>query len=346
MSSNCCNILNISRLIGGGREVCFDVARAICIVWVVCLLHLTTYIETSWIPGNVWSLLLDVTYASLGTFAFISGYFLKNKRMESLEDLKRFYISRLKRFWIPFFVSALSLWIIGAEVGKPWFTSPMNFILSILGLSMFKRPMPSTLWYMVMMVFFYLITPLWLYKRNYRSSLIKSVCLFLLLVVLYKVNWLDYRILVYAPMYFLGLCLPDSFSCFFRRNKYIVVIVTATLMGLLVMSPNIEGFALYYASAIIGYPLIISLSEILSSLAFVRNISGFISYSSMNMYLFHRQIYLFALFAFNISLFPNFHGATIPLWIAVLIVIPAIVIISFLLQRGYDILVSKASARK
>ena len=147
-------------------------------------------------------------------------------------------------------------------------------------------------------------------------------------------------------MYFLGLCLPDSFSCFFRRNKYIVVIVTATLMGLLVMSPNIEGFALYYASAIIGYPLIISLSEILSSLAFVRSISGFISYSSMNMYLFHRQIYLFALFAFNISLFTNFHGATIPLWIAVLIVIPAIVIISFLLQRGYGILVSKASARK
>ena len=142
-------------------------------------------------PRNCLVAIIGRDLCVIGDVCFHLWVFSQEQANGILRGFETFYISRLKRFWIPFFISALSLWIIGAVVGKPWFTSPMNFILSILGLSMFKGPMPSTLWYMVMMVFFYLITPLWLYKRNYRTSLIKSVSLFLLLVILYKVNWLD-----------------------------------------------------------------------------------------------------------------------------------------------------------
>ena len=302
----------------------------------MCLLHLTTYIDTEWISRIGWSLLVKITYASLGTFTFISGYFLKKKELRSMDDCKKFYITRLKRFWIPFFISALTLWVIGGFVGKPWFTSPLNFGLSLVGLSCFWGPMPSTLWFMVMMVLCYLITPILLYKSNQGQRVVRSVLLMGLLVLLYRLGHLDERLLVYIPMYLLGLCLPDSFTKIIRDHKIAVVIVTALLLGTVIVTNKLEGLLLYYVVVPLGYPFIISLSEMVSSCLWVRNAANIVSYSSMNMYFFHRQMYLSAIFLFNISMFPNFHGATMPLWFAIIVVIPIIITVSYFLQKGYD----------
>lgn len=302
----------------------------------MCLLHLTTYIDTEWIPKIGWSLLVKMTYASLGTFTFISGYFLKKKELRSMNDCKKFYITRLKRFWIPFFISALTFWVIGEVVGKPWFTSPLNFGLSLVGLSCFWEPMPSTLWFMVMMVLCYLITPILLYKSNQGQRVVRAVLLMGLLVLLYRLGHLDERLLVYIPMYLLGLCLPDSFTQTIRDHKIEVVIVTALLFGTVIVTSKLEGLLLNYAVVPIGYPFIISLSEILSSSQGMREAASVVSYSSMNMYFFHRQMYLCSIFLFNISMFPNFHGATMPLWFAIIVVIPIIFTVSYFLQKGYD----------
>lgn len=302
----------------------------------MCLLHLTTYIDTEWISRIGWSLLVKITYASLGTFTFISGYFLKKKELRSMDGCTKFYITRLKRFWIPFFISALTLWVIGGFVGKPWFTSPLNFGLSLVGLSCFWGPMPSTLWFMVMMVLCYLITPILLYKSNQGQRVVRSVLLMGLLVLLYRLGHLDERLLVYIPMYLLGLCLPDSFTKIIRDHKIAVVIVTALLLGTVIVTNKLEGLLLYYVVVPLGYPFIISLSEMVSSCLWVRNAANIVSYSSMNMYFFHRQMYLSAIFLFNISMFPNFHGATMPLWFAIIVVIPIIITVSYFLQKGYD----------
>ena len=302
----------------------------------MCLLHLTTYIETEWILEIGWSLLVKITYASLGTFTFISGYFLKKKEIRSMDGCKKFYITRLKRFWIPFFLSALTLWIIGGVVGKPWFTSPLNFILSLVGLSCFWGPLPSTLWFMVMMVYCYLITPILLFKSNQGQRIVRSVLLMCLLVILYRLGYLDERLLVYMPMYLLGLCLPDSVTQAIRDHRYAVVIVTALLLGTVIVINKLEGLLLYYVVVPIGYPFIISLSETVSSCQWVRNAANIVSYSSMNMYFFHRQMYLCAIFLFNISMFPSFHGATMPLWFAIIVIIPIIITVSYFLQKGYD----------
>lgn len=302
----------------------------------MCLLHLTTYIDTEWISRIGWSLLVKITYASLGTFTFISGYFLKKKELRSMDDCKKFYITRLKRFWIPFSISALTLWVIGGFVGKPWFTSPLNFGLSLVGLSCFWGPMPSTLWFMVMMVLCYLITPILLYKSNQGQRVVRSVLLMGLLVLLYRLGHMDERLLVYIPMYLLGLCLPDSFTKIIRDHKIAVVIVTALFLGTVIVTNKLEGLLLYYVVVPLGYPFIISLSEMVSSCLWVRNAANIVSYSSMNMYFFHRQMYLSAIFLFNISMFPNFHGATMPLWFAIIVVIPIIITVSYFFQKGYD----------
>lgn len=73
----------------------------------------------------------------------------------------------------------------------------------------------------------------------------------------------------------------------------------------------------------------------------VNQLSSFFSYSSMNMYLFHRQIYLAALFFANYRMFPNFHGAVIPLWFAFIFVIPFIIAFSFFSQKYYDKMIAK-----
>ena len=319
-----------------GRDATFDIARSFCILWIVCLLHITTYIETAWISELGWSLLVKMTYASLGTFTFISGYFLKKKEITNVADIKKFYFTRFKRFWIPFFISALTLWFIGGVVGKPWFTSTLNFVLSLVGLSCFWGPLPSTLWFMVMMVLCYLFTPVLLYKSNQGQRIVRSVLLMSILIAIYILGHLDERLLVYIPMYLLGLCLPDTFTKAIRNHKTVVIIVTALLLGAVIATNTLEGLLLYYVVVPIGYMFIIGLSETLSSLMWVRDVSSIVSYSSMNMYFFHRQMYLCAIFLFNISMFPNFHGATMPLWFAIIVVIPIIITVSYFLQKGYD----------
>lgn len=277
-----------------------------------------------------------MTYASLGTFTFISGFFLKKKDVRTIDDCKKFYITRFKRFWIPFFLSALTLWIIGGVVGKPWFTSPLNFALSLVGLSCFWGPLPSTLWFMVMMVLCYLLTPVLLYNSNQGQRIVRCVILMSILIVLYRLGHLDERLLVYIPMYLLGLCLPDSVTKAIRDHKIAVIIVTALLLGTVIVTNTLEGLLLYYVVVPIGYLFITGFSESLSSLMWVRNVASIVSYSSMNMYFFHRQMYLCAIFLFNISMFPNFHGATMPLWFAIMVIIPIIITVSYYLQKGYD----------
>ena len=141
------------------RDETLDVARALSVLWIVGILHLTTYIDTSAYSKMEWTVIFKGMYASLATFTFLSGYFLKNKSFGKDGDSYRFYMGRLKRFWIPFFIACTSLYIIGAVVGKPWFESPQNFVLSLCGLSIFFLPLPGTLWYMVMLLFFYILTP-------------------------------------------------------------------------------------------------------------------------------------------------------------------------------------------
>lgn len=247
-----CNQLNINYLNRDGRDACFDVARSLCIIWIVAGLHLTTYIDTSWFSSLGWSLLVKMSYASLGTFSFISGYFLKHKEIFSLSDCWTFYVSRFKRFWVPFLLSALTLWIIGAAVGKPWFSSPLNFALSLFGLSGFFGPMPPTLWFMVMMVLMYWITPALLYNK--KTVWLKSLICVGLFCFLYQMDFLDYKIMVYGLMYLLGLASPDSVSNYVRKNKILVILITGVLLATIIVMDNMSGLVLYYLSALLGIP--------------------------------------------------------------------------------------------
>lgn len=149
------------------RNLQFDVARVLSMMWIVFVWHLSEYLDK-----DVRNILLfdgayNVTTVALGTFMFISGYFLSKYKFENANDVKQFYLKRLKRFYFLFMLAAITMWIGGMN--------PENrtLITTLTGLSSFILPQPRTLWFFSMLMFFYFITPL--LQSVYNALKIKSI---------------------------------------------------------------------------------------------------------------------------------------------------------------------------
>ena len=131
----------------------------------------------------------------LACFTFISGYFLRKYNFNTLTDVKSFYVKRIKRFYVLFFISALLLFIMR------WMDLKC-FITTVLGIGTFSLPSCRTLWYMSMLMLFYLLSP---FFKQKSIGKICSLGLFLILGVLFKIGAVDIRVLMYMPFYLLGI---------------------------------------------------------------------------------------------------------------------------------------------
>lgn len=274
------------------RDAVFDIVRALCIIEIVCFWHLKEYLDISMVPHKLIWFCGNITGTILGTFTFMSAFFLKRKKMESLRDVKTFYLNRLKRFWLLYFIASLLLYVASSFAGQPWYSSFSNFILSLLGLSIFFSPLPSTLWYMVMLMFFYIITPPILYVKTQMKRLRFIVCILFAFILLNHLGWLDERVLYYFPMYVLGLIIPDRFINNTIKSNYKIAILSCVIyiICLYLVNNNLVRTLLL---CFVGVPIVIYISTLLAKSNIIKSFSTYISYSSLNMYLFHRHIYLF-----------------------------------------------------
>ena len=316
------------------RDLTFDVARAICILEIVCLAHMMDYIDRTIVPERFFSILGYVTTAVLGTFSFISGFFLKKYKIENGSDVGKFFLVRIKRFWVLYFVASLLLYVASSLVGQPWYPSIMNFIFSLMGLSVFFQPLPATLWFMVMMMFFYLITPLILAFRKKGQRIVVAVTIYAVLVVLGYKGWVDDRVLCYYPMYALGLLLDVRIVDFIKKNALLAILVGAVGIVVGYMLYGVKVYSLFVCVA--GLIAVIGLSELLAKSAIIGKIGSFVSYSSLSMYFFHRHFYLAIVFLWNIGAVGNIREATFPIWFAYLVVCPIIIFGCYTIQRVYD----------
>ena len=317
------------------RDLTFDVARALCILEIVCIAHLMDYIDRTIMPERFFSILGYVTATVLGTFSFISGYFLKKYKIENASDVGKFFLVRFKRFWILYFIASLLLYVASSCVGQPWYLSITNFILSLIGLSVFFRPLPSTLWFMVMLMFFYLITPLILAFRNKGQRVVVAVTVFVALVALGYKGWVDARVLCYYPMYALGLLLDVRVVDFIKMNALLSIL--GSVIVVVIMYLLLYGSQFYLLLiCVAGLIAIIGLSELMVKSTLIRKAGSFVSYSSMSMYFFHRHFYLALVFLWNIGAVGNIREATFPIWFAYLIVCPIIIFGCYTIQWGYD----------
>lgn len=77
------------------RVIFLDCARALCMIWIVGFWHMQEYTNLS-LTGIFFS---NITNGVLATFTLISGYFLGQKNISSIQDTVTFYKKRLLRFY-------------------------------------------------------------------------------------------------------------------------------------------------------------------------------------------------------------------------------------------------------
>ena len=317
------------------RDLTFDVVRALCILEIVCFWHMTDYIDMSLVPERFFSTFGYVTVAVLGTFSFISGFFLKKYKMENGSDVGKFFLMRIKRFWILYFVASLLLYVASSCVGQPWYPSISNFIQSLIGLSVFFQPLPATLWFMVMMMFFYLITPLILAFRRKGQRIVVAIMIYAALVALSNNGWVDDRVLCYYPMYALGLLMDARIIDFIKRNALLAIFGSGVSLSLIdLMLYGSRYYSLFVC--VVGLVAIIGISELMVKNAIVRKVGSFVSYSSQSMYFFHRHFYLALVFLWNIGNVGNIREVIFPIWFAYLVVCPIVITGCYMIQRVYD----------
>lgn len=94
------------------RNCAYDNTRAICMIWIVCIWHLSGYIDL--FPIEFYSESASyITDSCLAAFSFLSGFFLSKYEIVNKTDFVCFYKRRFIRYYPLFFISALSLTVVG-----------------------------------------------------------------------------------------------------------------------------------------------------------------------------------------------------------------------------------------
>lgn len=301
------------------RNGVFDVARALCVLYIVAFWHLLNYFPTIKLNGISLQVCSSITIVVLGTFTFMSGFFLKKYAIETLDDVKLFYWKRFKRFYIPYLVCLTVLFLGG------WFESGKQFVLSLIGLSTYIGSSPNTVWYFSMLMSFYALTPILLYlkKRNHFYFFAFTFGLICLFVLFSRINGM------YFPFYLLGILVTDKHLKVLTSKWIYIITFMISFILLLYVQDKWGGLLIWrYFLIFCGIFLIVKLSQSLCCNASLK-FWNLLAYSSMMAYLYHRIHY--KIIGFIIS--PD--GITSIILFAIMGVI-SLFLISYWLQKIYD----------
>lgn len=321
------------------RDTTLDIVRALCILEIVAFWHMLDYIDVSDCSETFFAICGNLTMGVLSTFVFLSGFFLSKYKFTSYIDVRNFYKKRIKRFWGLFFIASLCLYIPSYFAGDCWYTSPLNFVCSLFGLTVFFGPHPATLWFMCMTMFFYLLTPLLMLSNRSHciASSIISVVVIAMLTVFFGI---DNRTIFYLPIYICGLYIPKKYiEKLYNWGGYILSVILNVLLCVALIVAETGAMWLKYLIALDVAVSLIVISHLINGSNFniFKKLMGKISYASLCMYLFHRHFYLFFVFVYCGSL-SNIRSATLPLLVVLLIGVPMIIIGSYVIQKTYDII--------
>lgn len=306
------------------RDTTFDIARAICALYIVCFWHALDYLDPGFLSERARQVFSALAQVALGSFTFMSAYFLKRYEIRSGGDVLKFYEGRLKRFWPLYFIASLLLYLGGSLHGAAWYPSFTDFFLSLLGLPFFVNPLPRTMWYMAILMFFYWITPLILALRGgggYKKD-IPALALALALLFLLRKNF-DSRILLHSAIFAAGLSIPEGPVSLIKKHALCFAVSGCLLLASLLYFR--QATALIVCAGVVS---LVAVSARLSRAKCVSAAATLISYSSLCMYLFHRHIY--ALF----TRIPA--GKPLSGLLVFALVCPCIILCSYAMQRIYD----------
>lgn len=307
------------------RVLFFDIARALCVLWIVGVWHITNYMHSQNIIDTIsqWAL---VTHIALAGFTFISGFFLGKKKLSALQ----FYKTRLKRFFIPLLATSLILSVFG------WFDSPAQFILTITGFASFFGKMPATLWYFAMLIIFYLLTPLLLWKAEGKpvEIIARALVVYAIFYLLNIYGYCESRLLLYFPYYVAGMCLTMDNVVSLVTNKVYTVssIVLLAVSVCLTGGYNVMGGGKILLGVYLLMVITYNMEKYLHPA--VNHLFSRIAYASMFAYLFHREGY-------GVFQFYEVKTSTELPEILLPILTVIIFVVSYYMQMAYDHLIQK-----
>ena len=212
------------------RDYRFDVARALCMIFVVAFAHLWAYVY----PGVVSVIYLHpalyiLSYSCLGLFTFASGYLLGGKYSFGKDGNTKvwpFYKKRVLRIIPLFLLAALALYLIG-------FNSARATLNGVLCISPFTTSRPMTLWYIPVILWCYFITPL-VSRKNFTWRLISGVGLLLTVWLISNfIHPIDWRFRFNLLLYLVGLVSAPYINWKFEDRKWIKWLAVVVYVGLL-----------------------------------------------------------------------------------------------------------------
>lgn len=182
-----------------------DLIRVICMIWIVFVWHLNDYLPISYhMSGMTLSICEKITTAMLFMFTLLSGYSMAKYSFLEKKDVLSFYKKRFARFYPLYLIAILCFYAYG------WY-SKSTVLKCMTGVVLFFNDAPYTLWYMCMLMFFYMITPVlnWKYA-SYKINIIMYLIVVVLFGSLSMLGIIHENMAYYMPAYVLGLYIGNT----------------------------------------------------------------------------------------------------------------------------------------
>ena len=309
------------------RIYSLDCTRAICMLWIVALWHMESYLDIT-IKCYITD---DICSGVLAAFTFISGYFLGKKTVGNVKELLTFYKKRILRFYPLFFVSCMIYYLFLKLYKAAFITGKSQLILTLTGLSCIFTPEPKTIWYISMLILFYAVTPLICCKKSiiYRSSVSAGLIALLLLLKLVLIPQMSWKLLLYFPTYCIGIILSDKTKLFEKPSAALPVIGVLLGGGAILLQTLFAVYDNYFLTIIVSWGigcLLIFIGILCSMAEIIRKPLSVLSYAAMTAYLFHRQYFYFIYIKTDIM----------NPWTIYFVFLPLFFILCFFIQKGYD----------
>lgn len=326
------------------REYRFDVVRVVCMTYLVTYVHLYGYIYPQGLMTPFQPASIALAHACLGVFTFVSGYLLGKKYsfgQQGNGDVRAFYKKRILRIIPLFVVASIALWLID-------FNGTRATVNGLLCISPFVDPKPRTLYYIPVILWCYLLTPL-VSRHGLKWRVWSCLVIMTMLIVARQVfPSIDSRFVFNVFFYFVGIVSASCFDWKFSIPYGTAIKTFAVLAFILIVAIAIDCSLLYGTAAqmavgFLGVFAILFVCEGISHLLFdkpgnsrnsVRSLAcsliATVSYASMCSYMFHRFFYWAAEAIWNPS-------DTSVKWLFMIAVIyPIILVSSYVIQKLYD----------
>lgn len=292
-----------------------DTARAICMLYIVGFWHMQEYTEYDFYTPMTYALARGI----LSTFVFISAYLHGQKSIHSFYDVWMLCKNRLIRIYPLFFFASTTLYLFGIIINAD------QYFKTLLGITLLVPPAPPTVWFINMLFIFEIIAIPVTIVNKFRWKCVVCVSIVGMIFLLkYFFDGIDDRILIYCPIYCMGLLKANGRKISEKVNFCILLMGVVVFMCLHYFSEI--HLLLNILTSLACVCIVLEIGKLCKNHEQLTKILSWISYTSMCAFFFHRQI---------IRVFYKYIGA-FPIWMALIVVLPVVIIMSYYIQKAYN----------